>query len=214
MRLEIKTTIILLLLLAVIVLSTCKGCLQKKYDKLKTDCASQTERIITKHDTVIIHEQATFVDHAPIPIKTDNPKVTVRWHFDTLYVENFNNITDTIFVDTLVSYYYATNYYKKNFQSQYGTFTTFDTVNRNGLVGNGLAVDLSIPSTTKTVYKSKAALYFGIDVYGNKSEPINGAGFSMMYQSPKALNYQVGAYFTSEQSLNFRGSILFPLTKK
>lgn len=216
MRIDIKTIIIILLTVVVIVLSTCKSCVQKKYDKLKVECGEKKTNTIIKHDTVIIHEQAQFVDHAPIPYQTDFSGVIIKRVFDTLYLELAGRV-DTVFVDTLVNKYYTTNYYSKKYNHRYGTITTFDTVSVNNLTGSSIKLDLSIPSvtTTQTVYQSakkKGVLYLGLEAFGYNN--IQGAGASIMYQSARALNYEAGLFFDSTGKLGKRISVKFPLTKK
>lgn len=215
-RIDFKSALIILLTLVVIVLSTCKSCQnkswEKKYAALEKKCGDQ--KPIIKTDTVYIHEQATFVDHAPIPYKVDNANVKVKWKFDTLYIEG-ETVRDTVQVDTLANRFYTTNYYQKKFEHRYGTITSYDTVSKNNLLGSSLKIDLSLPIVTKTVEKKvyKAALYFGIDGYGNK-QGLNGAGASILYCSPHALGYEAAAYFNSQSALNFRVSLKFPLNKK
>ncbi len=212
---DFKTTIIIVLLLAVIVLSTCNGCLRKKLDKAKQGTTT-TQQVIKSTDTIVKFDTLRLIDHAPIPVQTESPRLAIKWKFDTLYIEG----VDTIFVDTLAARYYATNFYRKDYKTQYGKITTFDTVNRNKSLGSGMVVRFEIPevtntsTVTKTEEKHKAALYVGLDAYGNKKDFLNGVGASLMYSSPRALNYEIGSYFTSQQTLNFRASIKFPLTKK
>jgi hypothetical protein len=125
-------------------------------------------------------------------------------------------IIDTIYIDTLVNRYYAANMYSKKYSYKYGTITTFDTVSKNNLTGHSINLDLSIPTITNTVYqtKRKAALYLGIDAFTDRQFNLNGAGANILFVSRMALAYQFGSYFTDKSSMNFRASIMFPLTKK
>jgi hypothetical protein len=150
-----------------------------------------------------------------MPQKIEFPKLSIKRIFDTLYIEG-ETVVDTVYVDTLVNRYYTTNYYSKKYNHKYGTITTFDTVSKNNLTGNSIKLDLSIPSVTNTVYqtKRKASLYVGIDAFSDKQFNLNGAGANILYVSPRSLAYQIGSYFTDKSSVNFRASIMFPITKK
>lgn len=226
MRIDIKTTIILLLTIAVIVLSTCNSCKQKKIDKLTTQleqCKSNDQSGTINTDTVYIHDTVSFYDHAPIPTQTEPPQMAIKRVFDTLYIQGIGEV-DTVYVDTLINRFYSTNFYSKKYEHKYGTITTFDTTSQNKLLGSGLNIDLSLPIVTKTEYrpsKQKALFYIGIDAYGNKKDLLNGAGGNFTYLSKRALGYQIAAYFNDQiftpdpnTRFNFRATILFPLNKK
>lgn len=214
MQFRVSTILLVLALIAICVLATCNGCLQGKIDKLKSNPTKETVKKTT--DTVMKHDTTILFDHAPIPYQTETPRLAIQKVHDTLRIEG----VDTIFVDTLAARYYATNYYRKDFKTQYGKVTTFDTVSRNKVIGSSTVPRFDIPEVTNTVtvtkteVKHKAALYAGIDAYGSQKEFLSGAGLSLMYQSPRSLNWEIGSYFTSQQNLNFRISVKFPLTKK
>lgn len=209
MRLDIKTTIIALLLIVIILLTTCNSCQQKAYEK---KIAKLEGGYKSKSDTVYQKTTDTFKLDNPIAYKVEVPKLVTHLKFDTIYIEGI----DTVFVDTLVGRHYATNFYKNTFKTKYGDITAFDTVTRNKLTGQSIVENLNIPIVTNTVTKveQRGILYFGIDAYGNKKELLNGAGVSLMYKTPRTLSYEIGVMWNSQNQINYRVGLKFPLTLK
>lgn len=212
---DIKATIIAALLVVIVVLSTCKSCQQSMYErkiaKMEKDCAALSGGETTI-DTIYRPVNVSVVDHSPIPVSTSFPKLVIHRIFDTLYIEN----VDTVFIDTLVARHYATNYYENEYNTDFGTIATYDTVSQNQLIGKSIINNLIFPSTkeTKTIIQRvrRPVIYLGVSGYGNTSG-INGVGASLMYQSPRALNYGAGASIING-GIIYNGTVFIPLTKK
>jgi len=212
---DVKTTIIAALLVAIIVLSTCNSCKQRTIDKLRAE--SEQPILVPQNtvvrDTIPVHD--TVARYVPKPIAYIPNNYIDANSIDPIVILRIDTFYSPVDTANILKDYFATRYYSDPIKTDYGTITINDSISQNRIKSRSAQLDLKIPETTIIrTQKKKAALYFALDGYGNKNEIINGAGVGLMYQSPRTLNYEVGTYFTSQQNINFRASIKFPLTKK
>lgn len=212
MRFDIKTTLIIALAIVIVVLSTCNSCKLNSYVKKIAELEAGAKPSV-KHDTFYHYDTVKTTVDNPIPYETVRTEYAIDWRFDTLYIEG----VDTVYVDTLVGRYYATNKYSDTARVEHGYIVSEETVSRNKITSKTIKPFLTIPVITNTItqpLKQKGEFYLSIDAYGNKNRGLTGAGFSGMYNTPKSLAYELGAYFDSTSTINYKFSIKLPLFRK
>lgn len=212
MKFDVKTTIIISLIIAIIVLSTCNSCketsYQKKIAKLEQDCKAGS--IVTKSDTVYMHDTMRAIIERPVPYEVTNGNgfTITPIENDTIYLESYADTCND---------YFTQRKYRDTTKTQYGNIITEETVSQNKLQSKTVRPFFSIPTITNTITETKieqrAILYLGIDGYGDRYG-LNGAGVSLFLKTKKSLGYEIGTYFNQHNSINFRGSIKIPLSLK
>jgi hypothetical protein len=209
-KLDVKTTLIVALSIVIALLSTCHSCVVKKYEKQIAELQKGSGSSTSKSDTVYKIDSVKTVILNPVPYETVRKEYKVDYKFDTLYIEGI----DTVYVDTLVARHYAVNKYSDVTKLEHGYIISEETISQNKIVSKTIRPFITIPTITNTITKTeyKGVLYLGIDAYGNSREIINGAGVSLLYKSPRALAYEVGAYWNSFNQTNYKAGIKFPLT--
>lgn len=214
---DVRTTIIVCLSVALILLSTCKSCEVNRYKKqiakLEKDCGEAKSKTTTfKSDTTHKKDTVRIAFDNPIPYKVEVPKFVTKLQFDTLYLEGI----DTVYLDTLVGRHYSTNYYSNSFKTKYGNIKVMDTVSQNKLLGSSIQENLSIPIVTNTITKevNRTQLYLGIDAYGSKNDPLSGAGVSALLKNKSGLGYKVGAFFNKDKQVFYNAGLYFLIKLK
>lgn len=214
MQIKITTllAITILVLAAIITLATCNGRLTQR---LK-DCGGKDTVWATKQDTtfIMIPQQAALAENVKL-VKVIVPRIDsfISYEFpDTTELSRYKTAYYELLTD-----YNTENQYVDTALFKNGIAIISNTVKQNKLHDQKTILDsIREDIVTRTIFKPvrKPVLYLGIDAYGNPKEPLSGAGFALEYQSPRSANFEVGSYFTSQQSFNFRASVKFPLTKK
>lgn len=212
MKLEIKTTIIIALTIAVIILSTCNSCRESSYKRkiAKLEQGYKTGSVKLKSDTVFKTDTMRAIIDNPVPYEVTKTEKVIDWHFDTLRIENI-----PVDIDSLVQDYLATRKYDTTITTDYGEIQLKQVVTENKLTTDTIIPTLKIPTITNTItevrIEKRGIVYLGFDAYGNKKEWINGAGFSVQYKSPNALAYEIALKLDST-GVGGRASIKFPLS--
>jgi hypothetical protein len=226
LKLDIRTTLIVLLCIALAVLSTCHSCQVKKLEGKLAEC--EKDFTASKDDNPVL---STRIDS--IPYKVEVPVYTPKYisYIPKGYVKKTSSLPDIEVVplrsDTAGNDYFApaTEFhdvslddvlvYPDTLKSQYGYVAITDTVTQNQIKSRSVSWNLLIPNTTTTITNTirKPMFYASIDGYGNK-EGINGVGLGIMYSSPRALNYEAGFVLNEQTGVNYKAGIKIPLGKK
>ena len=226
MRLDNKTRLIILLSIVIVVLSLLRSCSDKRYEKRIADLEDNCEknpRVVTRIDSIPYKDTShTYKPQVASISKKKygfadwmNEPDTAGWFSPPV-------LHDTLFylipADTanILADYFVTKYYRDSLQSDFGTVTVIDSVSQNRIFSRSAIWNLNIPRETRveTITKRKGVLYFGVDAIGNKYG-INGVGGNIMYSSPKALNYEIGAMLSDNHAgVIYKAGIKIPMTKK
>lgn len=224
MRISIPNLLNVILVVIIIILSTLKSCqsssFNKKISKLENQLRGCKDNIVLVPDReevskIPYNDSAKSYIPRPIIVSKDPDVYLIDSIIETTIYKYKNVDTAAILKD-----YFATIFYKDTIKGDYGNIIINDSVAENRIKSRTPLWNLSIPQKTTYIYKHKAGLYAGLDLYSDSKFTPYGIGGSLMYSSPKALNYEIGSYFTNEKSpqfqrsIMFRASIKFPLTKK
>jgi hypothetical protein len=184
MRLDIKTSIIIALVIAIFCLTTCNSCQQKNYEKkiakLEADCSGENKSE-KKSDTTYNIDSVTVILGGSIPIEVKKPEKEIVWKFDTLYVEG--EVVDN---HELAEDYFSERAYADTTHLQYGYVVTSESISENRRKSFSIKPVIIVPTITntntitKTEYRS--ALYLGIDGFWNKNG-LHSAGVSAMFKT-------------------------------
>jgi hypothetical protein len=230
MRLDIKTTLIIALAIAVAVLSTCRSCEQKRYEKKIAEL--QSDNFGLEHAGLTEIERDTITEYITDSVVIEKPTLISEVRVDSfiqfeqlpsdtgaiaaIYLRRMKDMQDK-FNKQLTPFLTLKNYQDTlRFKNGNGYVVTKSAVHRNNLVRQTIISD-SIPQTTitNTITNTvqRAQLFLGIDAYGEGTK-LSGAGFSAMFKSKRALAYEYGAWFDWKNQINHRLSIKFPLKLK
>jgi hypothetical protein len=211
--------LIISLAIAIVILSTCNSCSNKKYEERivelegnlqssKEDNPVQATRkleiIAYERDSFYFPKPVAYIPKGYIHEKDARPELV----FDTVEIDGPTEFIEVGCEDKLV--------FKDTIKNRFGYVVVTDTVTGNTIANRSVNWNLSIPKETVTNEKTirKGMLYWGIDAHGNKSG-INGVGVSLMYSSPKALNYEIGAMLgENTNGINYKAGVKIPLWKK
>lgn len=222
MRLDIRTTLIVLLAIALVLLSTCKSWEVKKLEKKIADLENNCEKnpsVIVRIDSIPYKDTIPFykpiVTSVSIPYSFGdyaNEPDTTGWFSPVVLHDTFFHKVDTA---AILNDFFTTRFYSDPISSDFGTVTVQDSVSQNRITARRAIWNLNIPreTRTETIIRHKGNLYVGIDAYGN-SGGINGAGINLMYSSPRSLNYELGAVLSEGNAINYKAGIKIPLFKK
>lgn len=225
LKLDIRTTLIVILAIVIVLLTTCDSCEDKKYEARITEL--ETENTVIKDDkpvqstqTIEVPYEVEVPTYIPVPTAYIPKGYVKRVEMPDIEVVPLRN-------DTAANDYFAPPtefpdlsledklFYQDTLQSEYGYVVVKDTVTQNQIKSRSVSWNLLIPNTTTTITKTlrKPMFYASIDAYGNK-EGINGVGLGIMYSSPRALNYEAGFLLNEVSGINYKAGIKIPLGKK
>lgn len=140
----------------------------------------KTQAPIIIRDTTYIHVRDT--------VKGD--VVYVGGKVDTLWNHRIEYKPDTNYNNLLEQYMrlgdalFAQNVFKSNYQIEYGSITTIDTIKENRLIGSSLFSDITVPVITQEA-TSRTQLYIGGGLQGDPSTLINGVSVGLLYKNRK-----------------------------
>lgn len=183
------------------------------------NCSSSVTpvRIVT-HDTVtvskpiivkgeVIHDTVKVSKRIPYVVtKTDSIEVD-RMGYDSLKQKYISLLTD----------FNSTLYFKDVINvDTFGTVTIMDSVNQNKIFGRHLRFEVTLPNTISTVTtivfpEPKNQWFIGVNLKGNKVNPIKEIDADILLITKKNKGYTVGTGIDINGTLNFKAGLKWKL---
>lgn len=175
---------------------TCSHTLDDKVKNTTVTKIDTVYRIITKINTVY------------------KPGVTKYIPADTVY--------KSIPIDTtaVIKDYFAKIYYEDTIKlDSYGYILIKDTISQNRILTRSSITNIIVPTIDKTITNTiypplKNQVYFGFDLMGNKTNPINYFGLALSLKTKKEGLYNIGAGLTSNEGTTLKFGIQWKIKLK
>lgn len=175
-------------------------------------CPTITEKIVK--DTVIVNRTDSVKTTVPVPyaIYPGKPRIITPANSPNSTASDYVSVIDTA---GIISDYFATVDYDTTY-----AFPEADIRVQNTLSGNRLLVQKlrptfhtkEITTTITQAEKKRNQFYLGIDAFGGPTDPLYGAGASLMLKTKKDRVYEIGPVIFKNQPVMLRAGIKFLLS--
>lgn len=222
LKLDFKSTIIVVLLVALFLVSWIKGC-QVNNLKNKLAKCEQADKPKPIHDTtiVLVPEQVPISEtitqtHSVKPTK---PQVDSFIQYEVVVDTTDLSKLKTAYFD-LVREFNTKNSYTDTAIFKNGIAITNSEVYQNKLASQKTKLDsIRQEIIYNTIYKTekpkdRTQFYFGIEAFGNKNELIQAAGFTGLLKLKSNVGFEGGYYFNSQQQNFYKIGIKFLIRLK
>lgn len=201
-----QTRIYQLLILALAVL------LLWKWNCGGSSCPQYTDTV--KRDTVYLKRADSSNWSKPEPVRITKGKVPSSRPVVTQRPDGSGRDTVYLPIDTaaILAGFYDFKDYDTTYSFKEGTIRVQNSVTQNSIQAQRVLPTFNIPQVTTTITKiekKRGQVYVGIDGYGGPTDPLYGAGATIMYKTKRDKVYEIGPVLFKDQPPMIRAGVKF-----
>lgn len=176
---------------------------------------------VVKHDTQWLKHDTTITT-APQPVAENGKKIEktkkVTWPnilvITDTFVQEVPKVLTNAEMEAIKKKYFSSFSYSDTNKYEFGYSVLREEVTQNRITYRQWENHSNLPIVTNTKTVNKGVLYIGFNLYGNKTDLLNGVGPELLWKTKNNQIYKAGIVYNSGGIVSYEVGMMWPIRLK